>query len=45
MLASLNEVIRFLLYEKLRDIDEESKAAKDFDMNVLLEAGEGIKAT
>ncbi len=37
----LNEVIRFLGYEKLREIDESSKIAKDFDANVLLAAGEG----
>ncbi len=38
----LNEVIRFLGYEKLREIDESSKIAKDFDANVLLAAGEGV---
>ena len=38
----LNEVIRFLGYEKLRDIDESSKNAKEFDVNVLLAAGEKV---
>ena len=38
----LNEVIRFLGYEKLREIDESSKNAKDFDPNVLLSGGEGV---
>jgi hypothetical protein len=41
----LNEVIRFLGYEKLREIDESSKIAKDFDANVLLAAGEGVPLT
>jgi len=36
----LNEVIRFLGYEKLREIDESSKNAKDFDTNTMLTAGE-----
>jgi hypothetical protein len=36
----LNEVIRFLGYEKLREIDESSKNAKDFDTNTVLAAGE-----
>jgi hypothetical protein len=38
----LNEVIRFLGYEKLREIDELSKNAKDFDPNVLLAGGETV---
>jgi len=38
----LNEVIKFLGYKKLRDIDESLKNAKDFDTNVLLAAGESI---
>jgi len=38
----LNEVIRFLGYEKLREIDESFKDAKDFDTNVLLTAGESV---
>src|SRR5882762_10065911 len=38
----LNEVIRFLGYEKLREIDELSKIAKDFDPALLLSAGERV---
>ena len=38
----LNEVIKFLGYEKVREIDEVSKNAKDFDTNVLLTAGESV---
>ena len=38
----LNEVIRFLGYEKLREIDESSKNAKEFDTNTLLAAGEVV---
>ena len=38
----LNEVIRFLGYEKLREIDKLSKNAKDFDPNVLLAGGETV---
>jgi len=38
----LHEVIRFLGYEKLREIDELSKNAKDFDANVLLAGGESV---
>jgi hypothetical protein len=38
----LNEVIRFLGYEKLREIDESSKQAKDFDTNAMLSAGESV---
>ena len=38
----LNEVIRFLGYDKLRELDESSKNAKDFDTNVLLSAGENV---
>ncbi len=36
----LNEVIRFLGYEKLREIDEESRNSKEFDTDVLFSAGE-----
>ena len=36
----LNEVIRFLGYEKVREIDESCKNAKDFDTNTMLAAGE-----
>jgi hypothetical protein len=38
----LNEVIRFLGYEKVREIDELSKNAREFDPNVLLASGEGV---
>ena len=38
----LNEVIRFLGYEKLREIDESSKNSKDFDTNTMLAAGESV---
>jgi hypothetical protein len=38
----LNEVIRFLGYEKLREIDESFKTAKDFDVTLLLAAGESV---
>ena len=38
----LNEVIRFLGYEKVREINESSKGAKNFDANVLLGAGENV---
>lgn len=38
----LNEVIRFLGYEKLREMDESSKDAKDFDTNTMLAAGESV---
>jgi hypothetical protein len=38
----LNEVIRFLGYEKLREIDELSKNAKDFDPSVLLAGAESV---
>ncbi len=38
----LNEVIRFLEYEKLREIDESSKNTKELDANVLLAASEGV---
>lgn len=38
----LNEVIRFLGYKKVREIDESLKNAKDFDTTVLLAAGERI---
>lgn len=38
----LNEVIRFLGYKKLREIDESSKNAKDFDTTSMLAAGESV---
>lgn len=38
----LNEVIRFLGYDKVREIDESSREARTFDANVLLGAGEGV---
>jgi hypothetical protein len=38
----LNEVIRFLGYEKLREIDEMSKNGGDFDPNVMWGAGESV---
>jgi hypothetical protein len=38
----LNEVIRFLGYEKVREIDECSKQSRDFDAGVLFAAGEPV---
>ena len=38
----LNEVIRFLGYEKVREIDESCKNTKDFDTNALTSAGEAV---
>jgi hypothetical protein len=38
----LNEVIRFLGYEKVREIDESAKGATNFDANGLLGAGESV---
>ena len=38
----LNEVIRFLAYSKIREIDESFKNNTDFDANVLLSAGEKV---
>jgi len=38
----LNEVIRFLGYKKLREIDESFKNAKDFDTNILISSGESV---
>ena len=38
----LNEVIKFLSYNKLREIDESFKNAKDFDTNILMTSGEGF---
>jgi hypothetical protein len=38
----LNEVIRFLGYEKLREIDESSKHTHKFDPMLLLEIGEAV---
>jgi hypothetical protein len=39
----LNEVIRFLGYKKVREIDEASKNAKDFDTSILVTAGERVR--
>lgn len=39
----LNEVIRFLGYEKLREIDEMSKNSKDFDIADLVAAGDTVR--
>src|SRR6202021_4317152 len=38
----LNEVIRFLGYEKLREIDESVRNAKDFDTDILISSGESV---
>jgi hypothetical protein len=38
----LHEVIKFLGYEKVREIDESSKNAKDFDANAFTAAGESV---
>jgi len=38
----LNEVIKFLGYQKLREIDEYAKSAGDFDANSLFAAGETV---
>jgi len=38
----LNEVIRFLGYNSLREIDESMKTAKEFDTNILLASGESV---
>jgi hypothetical protein len=38
----LNEVIRFLGYEKIREIDKASKNAKDFDTGILLLVAESV---
>jgi hypothetical protein len=38
----LNEVIRFLRYQRLREIDESSKNSKEFDTKVLVAASEGV---
>ncbi len=38
----LNEVIKFLGYKKVREIDEVSKNAKDLDINILVTAGESV---
>lgn len=38
----LNEVIRFLSYNKIREIDESFKDRSDFDTNTLLSVGEKI---
>jgi hypothetical protein len=36
----LHEVMKFLGYEKVREIDEFAKNAKDFDSNAYVAAGE-----
>ncbi len=43
----LNEVIRFLGYEKVRDIDESSKKSKskDLDFHALFAASESVPPT
>lgn len=38
----LNEVIRFLGYDKIRKIDQSSKDTNNFDSNVLMTAGEAV---
>ncbi|MGA9132452.1 MAG: hypothetical protein WB384_10645, partial [Candidatus Sulfotelmatobacter sp.] len=38
----LNEVIRFLGYEKVREIDELAKSITNFDASFLLGAGENV---
>lgn len=38
----LNEVIRFLGYERVRKIDESCKNSRNFDANVLMNAGEAV---
>jgi len=38
----LHEVIRFLGYRKIREIDEAAKNAKDFDSHAIVEAGESV---
>lgn len=38
----LNEVIRFLGYEKIRELDQGSKGTKTFDTNARMAAGECI---
>jgi hypothetical protein len=38
----LHEVIKFLGYEKVREMDETSKNAKDFDANAFMAAGESV---
>jgi hypothetical protein len=40
----LNEVIRFLGYKKLREIDESLKSTNGFDTNIILAASEGVPA-
>jgi len=34
--------MKVLSHKKLRDVDESSKNAKDFDIDVLLAAGESV---
>jgi hypothetical protein len=38
----LNEVVRFLGYEKVREIDESAKSATNFDANALFGVGENV---
>jgi len=38
----LNEVIRFLGYDKIREVDESLKDGRTFDPNVLMSAGEAV---
>jgi len=38
----LNEVIRFLGYNSLREVDDKMKTAQEFDTNILLAAGESV---
>ena len=38
----LNEVVRFLGYEKVREIDESAKNATNFDANALFGVGENV---
>jgi len=38
----LNEVIRFLAYGKVREVDTAHKSAKDFDPSILFTAGEAV---
>ncbi|PYV47286.1 MAG: hypothetical protein DMG92_16580 [Acidobacteria bacterium] len=38
----LNEVIRFLGYDQVRDIDEASKSASNFDSRIVFSASEPV---
>lgn len=42
-MLSLNEQIRFLGYERVRQIDKAAKSATNFDANALLAAGENVQ--